>query len=215
MMYTKRIITLFTLLCVGLALWAQPNDKEAVKLVNQAIEKLEKSALNVSFTMNYQNTIHETNQIEFGNCIIFGERFYFNMAGIETFYDGKTQWVYMADINEVTVSEPIESELKDINPLAMMKYYTSNHRIALDEELSTKDIAVVNLYPHSKKEEYFMVTFLFSRTTQFPTKIVISQKNGDKIMFDWTSLSRIIKPEENQFVFVQSNYPKVIVNDLR
>ena len=92
MMYTKRIITLFTLLCVGLALCAQPNDKEAVKLVNQAIEKLEKSALNVSFTMNYQNTIHETNQSAFGNCIILGGRFYCNTVCFHTFLVGTPLW---------------------------------------------------------------------------------------------------------------------------
>ena len=174
-----------TALFIGsMNLWAQASDKEAVKVVNQAVDKLKKSAVNINFNMNYTSAAHETNQVEFGRSMINGEKFYFTMSGIETFYDGKTQWVYMADINEVTITEPLESELKDINPLAMIQYYMTNHRIAFDDDLGNDKVWFVNFYPHSKKEEYFMVTINISKSSYYTTRIIIYQKNGDKIIFD-------------------------------
>ena len=203
------------LACLPLWCMAQPSDKEPLKIVNQSIDKLKKSAIAVDFSMNYTTATHETNQIEYGKSVIHGDHFYFNMSGLEAFFDGKTQWVYVADINECTITEPTLLELKDVNPLAMIQFYMNNHRVTFDEQVSNDKDWFINLFPHDKKSEHFKVAFQINKKTLYPSRITIYQKNGDKIIFDWMTLNVIGAPTIERFQFQQTNYPNVIMNDMR
>ena len=53
------------------------------------------------------------------------------MADVETFFNGKTQWVFVKENNEVTITEPTLKELREINPLLLISDCTRTHRLAL------------------------------------------------------------------------------------
>jgi outer membrane lipoprotein-sorting protein len=126
----------------------------------------------------------------------------------ETKFDGRTQWVFVSEYNEVSITEPTKEELQEINPLAMIEYYVSKDKI------SQSDDGAINFYPTNPKEsEYFRIELRLNKTN-LPSRLVIHQKNGDKITLIFDSLNKT-KVSDDCFVFDVVKYPNVEVNDLR
>ena len=99
-------------------------------------------------------------------------------------------------------------ELREINPLAMIEYYVSKDKISQGED------GAINFYPTDPKEsEYFRIELRLNKAN-LPTRLVIYQKNGDKITLVWDSLNKT-KVSDDYFVFEVTKYPNVEVNDLR
>ena len=67
---------------------------------------------------------------ENGVLLLKGEKFYLSNGTIESWYDGETQWSYVADTEEVNISHPTPEELQSINPYhILMRYKTDFHYI--------------------------------------------------------------------------------------
>ena len=205
----KIIILLFCILhfafCIDLV--AQ-NDKEAERRVKAVVSELKQSVYEGKFTLLYYNAQSETTNKESGNLTIKGNKFRMTLGDNETKFDGKTQWVFVSEYNEVSITEPTEEELREINPLAMIEYYVTKEKISQGED------GAINFYPTEPKEsEYFRIELRLNKAN-LPTRLVIHQKNGDKITFVWDSLNKT-KVGDEYFAFDVTKYPNVEVNDLR
>ena len=87
------------------------------------------------------------------------------------------------------------------------------HYVAKDKISEGKD-GEINFYPTQPKEsEYFRIELRLNKSN-LPTRLVIHQKNGDKITLVWDSLNKT-KVSSDYFVFDVRKYPNVEVNDLR
>lgn len=56
-----------------------------------------------------------------GQIIMQGDKFRLEMFGIEAAYDGKTMYMYSAETDELTLSNPAEQELLEANPFLYAK----------------------------------------------------------------------------------------------
>lgn len=202
----KKIIFMF-LVVLPLVIFAQ-NDKEAERKVKMVVSELKQSAYEGRFTLLYYNAHAETTDKQLGDLTIKGNKFRMNLGKNETKFDGNTQWVFMSEYNEVSITEPTNEELQEINPLAMIEYYVSKDKI------SQSDDGAINFYPTNPKEsEYFRIELRLNKTN-LPSRLVIHQKNGDKITLIFDSLNKT-KVSDDCFVFDVVKYPNVEVNDLR
>jgi outer membrane lipoprotein-sorting protein len=201
----KIIFILFAIL--PLIMFAQ-NDKEAERRVKAVVSELKQSAYEGKFTLLYYNAQSETMNKESGNLTIKGNKFRMTLGANETKFDGKTQWVFVSEYNEVSITEPTEEELREINPLAMIEYYVTKEKISQGED------GAINFYPTEPKEsEYFRIELRLNKAN-LPARLVIHQKNGDKITLVWDSLNKT-KVGDEYFAFDVAKYPNVEVNDLR
>lgn len=195
------------LVVLPLVIFAQ-NDKEAERKVKMVVSELKQSAYEGRFTLLYYNAHAETTDKQLGDLTIKGNKFRMNLGKNETKFDGNTQWVFMSEYNEVSITEPTNEELQEINPLAMIEYYVSKDKI------SQSDDGAINFYPTNPKEsEYFRIELRLNKTN-LPSRLVIHQKNGDKITLIFDSLNKT-KVSDDCFVFDVVKYPNVEVNDLR
>ena len=202
----KKIIFMF-LVVLPLVIFAQ-NDKEAEHKVKMVVSELKQSAYEGRFTLLYYNAHAETTDKQLGDLTIKGNKFRMNLGKNETKFDGNTQWVFMSEYNEVSITEPTNEELQEINPLAMIEYYVSKDKI------SQSDDGAINFYPTNPKEsEYFRIELRLNKSN-LPSRLVIHQKNGDKITLIFDSLNKT-KVSDDCFVFDVVKYPNVEVNDLR
>jgi len=55
-------------------------------------------------------------------------KFKLEMPDMETWFDGKTQWVWIKSTNEVNVSTPSSAEIAAISPLALLNIYKADSR---------------------------------------------------------------------------------------
>jgi hypothetical protein len=201
----KIIFILFAIL--PLIMFAQ-NDKEAERRVKTVVSELKQSVYEGRFTLLYYNAQAETTDKQLGDLTIKGDKFRMTLGANETKFDGRTQWVFVSEYNEVSITEPTKEELQEINPLAMIEYYVSKDKI------SQSDDGAINFYPTNPKEsEYFRIELRLNKTN-LPSRLVIHQKNGDKITLIFDSLNKT-KVSDDCFVFDVVKYPNVEVNDLR
>ena len=188
-------------------LFAQ-NDREAERRVKAVVSELKQSVYEGRFTLLYYNAQSETTDKQSGDLTIKGNKFRMTLGANETKFDGRTQWVFVSEYNEVSITEPTKEELREINPLAMIEYYVAKDKI------SQSDDGAINFYPTNPKEsEYFRIELRLNKSN-LPTRLVIHQKNGDKITLVFDSLNKT-KVSDDCFVFDVVKYPNVEVNDLR
>ena len=188
-------------------LFAQ-NDREAERRVKAVVSELKQSAYDGRFTLLYYNAQSETTDKQSGDLTIKGNKFRMTLGANETKFDGRTQWIFVSEYNEVSITEPTKEELREINPLAMIEYYVSKDKISQGED------GAINFYPTDPKEsEYFRIELRLNKAN-LPTRLVIYQKNGDKITLVWDSLNKT-KVNDDYFVLDVAKYPNVEVNDLR
>lgn len=195
------------LVVLPLVIFAQ-NDKEAERKVKMVVSELKQSAYEGRFTLLYYNAHAETTDKQLGDLTIKGNKFRMTLGANETKFDGRTQWVFVSEYNEVSITEPTKEELREINPLAMIEYYVAKDKI------SQSDDGAINFYPTNPKEsEYFRIELRLNKTN-LPSRLVIHQKNGDKITLIFDTLNKT-KVNDDCFVFDVVKYPNVEVNDLR
>ena len=199
--------TLFILLVAFLPLYifAQNNAERRVKA---ALSELKHSAYEGKFSLMYYNEMSDITDKQSGEITLMGNKFCIVLGGNETKFDGKTQWVFVSEYNEVSITEPTVDELNEISPLAMIEHYVAKDKISEGKD------GEINFYPTQPKEsEYFRIELRLNKSN-LPTRLVIHQKNGDKITLVWDSLNKT-KVSSDYFVFDVRKYPNVEVNDLR
>ena len=58
-----------------------------------------------------------------------GDKFLLETEGVTTWFDGRTQWSYLASSDEVNVSEPTLEELQSINPYSWLSLYKQDYKL--------------------------------------------------------------------------------------
>ena len=151
---------------------------------------------------------------ENGILLLKGEKFYLSNGTIESWYDGETQWSYVADTEEVNISHPTPEELQSINPYhILMRYKTDFHYIYKGSQTrnGVKGHEIILTPKHSNRE----IFRLFISNTYQPLAIKIEQ-NGQTV-----SEINVTRYETNQkfggetFRFNKLQYPNAEIIDLR
>ena len=191
------------------------NEKDAETLLLQTISTLKKNAFQSKFTLDYYISAEERTDSKIGSMNLKGRLFRVELLDTEIKFNGKTQWTYVAADNEVTITQPSQSDLSETNPMAMIESMMGSNRIVNAEKSQVRGFRVINLYPHNpKKVEYFKIIIYINPETKLPKKIVINQRNGDRISMSFLDLHKVSYNASN-FIFKVSEYPNVNVNDLR
>jgi outer membrane lipoprotein-sorting protein len=200
----KKILFILLLALSPSFIYAQ----SAERTVKAAVAELKRSAYEGRFTLLYYNAANDVTDKQSGEITIKGDKFRITLGGNETKFDGKTQWMFVSEHNEVSITEPTKDELKEISPLAMIEHYIAKDRI------SEGDNGDINFYPTMPKDsEYFRITLRINKSN-LPSRLTIYQNNGDRITLVWDSLNKT-KISDSYFVFDVDKYPNVEINDLR
>ena len=79
------------------------------------LANLEQKTLQSDFTVTVSEEVNAPMNYP-GTVTMHGRNFLLTMFGIEAAYDGKTLYMYSGDIDELTLSNPTEQELREANP---------------------------------------------------------------------------------------------------
>lgn len=197
---------------------AQFVDKDGKAILDKASQIIQKSTgMKADFTLTIDNAqVAKKESIE-GVIWLKGNKFKYTASDIETFFDGKTQWVYIKSSKEVSVSTPTKEELQDVNPTMILTSYQKGYKIKKEEDKKHNGVLVydVSLYPEDREKDYFKINLLIDKQTYQILSIATSGKNGT------TTIIKIKKYQDNLnlldalFVFDSKKYPGVELIDLR
>lgn len=199
----KRIYFIILLL-VPLCIFAQ-KDTKARQILDRTASALQQAG-------GIRATFEGSNN---GTLLMKGEKFFLDCAGISIWFDGKTQWSYVSDNEEVTVSIPTPEELQGINPYALIQSYKNGYNYQYKGKHTQNGIIghEVKLIP--EHEQSLKSITLFVTEKYLPIYIKVEQDNGmaDEIII--TSCQTNQNLNDNVFVFDKKKYPNAEIIDMR
>ncbi|WP_300726617.1 LolA-like putative outer membrane lipoprotein chaperone [uncultured Bacteroides sp.] len=199
----KRLYTTLTMLMLVLVTaFAQ---KDAKSILNRTAEAYKKTGgVCITFTGSQDGTLWLRN-----NC------FYLKCIGVKSWFDGKTQWSYVEENDEVTISNPTDEELQSINPYAWISSYKQNFNCKLmgTKTVNGKKGYEIKLTPR-KKGEVASIILMVSEQYE-PMQITIVLSNGEKQFFDVTEYKVFKNVSFESFRFNPKKYPTAEIIDMR
>lgn len=213
--------SLFTsaLILISVASFGQDNIRKATKILNQ-VSRSYKSAksLKANFEMQILEPGSKKPTTEKGSLYIKGENFKVEMSTVDIICDGKTQWYYMKDVNEVQITH-YDSKSQDISPNNIFTMYDKGFKSLWLEEKNVKGrmLDVIELVPKDNQErkEYTKVKLTIDRVAKEIVQSEIFFRSGRNMKYFVTQQVRNINLAANFFSFDPTKKPGIVVVDLR
>lgn len=204
MIKMKRTYLLVLILFLSVSLSAQ-KDKQAREILDKTANALQQAG-------GIRATFRGTGN---GTLLLKGNQFYLNSGGIQSWFDGKTQWSYLESSEEVNVSNPTPEELQTINPYALLSIYKNgyNYKYAGTKSCNGKQGFEVILTPENK-QDITSITLFVSQTYQ-PLYIKVEQNNKSANEIIVTSYQTNQPLDNATFKFDKKKFPNAEVIDLR
>ncbi len=215
----KRFYILFISLIAASTISAQyTQDAEAKTILDKSAQAIQKSGgSKAEFILIVNNTQTSQKQAINGTLYLKGDKFKLLVAETETYYDGKIQWVYMSDSDEVTISAPTADELREINPTAILSSYKQGYKLKKEEDKTVegKQVHIVNIYPDDRNKPYYRIEIIVEKGTYDIVSINTFGRNGTDTYIKVKKYEKGLTLADLNFVFDAKKYPGVEIIDLR
>ncbi|GAB6010489.1 outer membrane lipoprotein periplasmic chaperone LolA1 [Viscerimonas tarda] len=171
----------------------------------------------LDFTLNTEDTKSKTTYTHDGKAYIKGNKFKIDVPDGITWFDGKTQWVYMKGGDEINVSNPTGEELAAISPVALLNLYKSGFKLSNKKEKKEngKPVYVIEMTPQKKGSDISKIILAIEQSTNYIASITLQGK--DKVN-NHLLIKKHLKAtalSDKTFVFNKKEYPNLEVVDLR
>ena len=195
----------FTLLTLLLPYCLSAQTEKAKVVLDKVISTLTKGS---GIQIDFEGT-------ESGSIVMKGEKFYLHSGQIQSWYDGKTQWSYVADTEEVNISHPTPEELQGVNPYFILMRYKTDFDYTYNGSHTRNGVkghAIVLTPKHSDNREAIWI-FVSNASQPMAMKM---EKNGQTLSeINVTSYKLNQKLEDGMFRFNKTLYPDAEIIDLR
>ena len=145
-----------------------------------------------------------------GTISVKGKKFQATTEVAIIWFDGKTQWTYMKQNDEVNVSNPSEAELQALNPYNFINLYKKGYKSTINSSGNSHVVHLTASSPERKITELFIT---IDKKSYHPTQVKLLQ--GKKwTVFDITDLKKQSTPD-HVFKFNAKDFPQAEIIDLR
>lgn len=174
---------------------------------------LDKAAATVSNPSGVQANF-EMRSKQFGNTSgsisIKGKKFHATTPMATIWFDGKTQWTYMKQNDEVNVSNPSESELQAINPYNFINIYKKGFKLSSKKVNNSYE---VHLKATDKKRKIQEMYIIVDQNSYRPTHVKMLQNGKWSVLL--ISGLKTTNLSDGLFQFNQKDFPQAEIIDLR
>ncbi|MDR0542330.1 MAG: outer-membrane lipoprotein carrier protein LolA [Dysgonamonadaceae bacterium] len=208
----------FSLFMLCATLCFAQKDAGAKSLLDKSSETFARSGgVSASFTLNIKNTATNTAESFDGSISMKGDKFFFSTPETDSWFDGKTQWVYIKNNREVNISEPTQQELQMMTPSVLFNVYKKGFNYKYTGErtdIKGRPVYELELIPRKKAEVTKMIIQIGKRDN-LPASITIVNKNGINNIIHINKYLTGQDFPDSLFVFDKKKYPEVEIIDLR
>jgi len=172
------------------------------------------NTISMDFQHTFINDNIKINEDTYGTLELSGDSFRLDMPQQLIVNNVKTHWIYLKDMNELTIIESDPDDKDLLNPIRMIILNKDNYKYAYIEAkiFNNERIHIIELYP---KESNPIMKIRVSITVLKNNikKMEIFDKNGGIYSYIIKMFRTNIKLQP--FKFDQSKYTKLNINDLR
>ena len=213
-MKNKIIYSLVFFLFTFQIIAAQGN-AEANKIITDLLANAKTNAIKTNFKLAINEKSSPQTQVSSGTFTIKGNKFVLEMDAMKVFFDGKTQWAYVPQNNEVSITEPSEMELAETNPMAILSGFKSKSNVQFSKKVKSDQNYCLEMLPTAKNKDITKIEVQINKTNGNLFSIKLINKNGSASVLTLSSFQKGLKVNDAAFVFDKAKYKNVVENDLR
>lgn len=212
----KKLITISLSLLLTITLFAQSSN-EAKTILDKAYNNYQQSKgikIEFSFSAIENNDAYIQQS---GTAMVKGNKFKIEADDVNTWFDGKTQWVLLKDYNEVNISEPTLDEIASISPTALLSMYKAGYTLKkpTTKTINKKSAHIIEMIPTSSGSDFKDISVAIDKSNNTILEINLTLKNGVKNKISISSYNTNYNFSDIDFTFDKNKHPKVEVIDLR
>ena len=193
-------------------------DAKAKELLDKTSAVLNQSGgLSANFTININNDANQIKQSFEGQLFLKENKFFFDTPEQAAYFDGKTQWVYNKNMEEVSILEPQPQDVQTLNPASVLSLYKKdcNYKYKGEKtDIKKRKVKEISLYPKNK-DDITQIDIQINPADSMPVYFRIVYKNNMEFRIYINKYRTNLNLPDSQFVFDTKKYPNAEVNDLR
>jgi len=185
---------------------------DKVSSKNKAYKTIE-----AEFNFKRENLQDKSTNSSKGKVWIKGNMYKLDLMGTESYYNGKTNWSFIKDANEVNISDPDPKEDGAINPAKLFSIYESGFKYKFISEKFEHSLALyeIELYPVDIKKEFTKMILQIDKDKMQIYSFRRYDKNGTHYTIEITKTSYNTELGDSFFIYDPKAHPKAQVNDMR
>ena len=211
----KRTLIAFAVILFMLQGISAQNNVQAEKKFTDWLTEAKTSAIKTNFKLIISDKKDPQSMVSSGVFTLKGNKFVLEMDAMKAWYDGKTQWAYVSQSNEVSITEPTVKELSETNPMAILSGFKSKCLIRFSTRVKSAQNYCIEMIPKTKNNEIVKIDVQINKNNGNLVSIKLTNKNGSASLLTLSNFQKGIHVTDNIFVFNAARFKGVSVNDLR
>jgi outer membrane lipoprotein-sorting protein len=187
----------------------------AEQIIGSILSDVKVNAIKTNFKLAISDKSNPQGQVSNGTFTLKGNKFVLEMDEMKVYFDGKTQWSYIAQNNEVSITEPSEKELSETNPMAILSSFKTKSSIRFSSKNKSAENQYIEMIPKNKLQDITKIEVLVNKNSSSLISIKLINKNGSVTQLSLSNYQKGVKVADNNFIFVASKFKEVLINDLR
>mgnify|MGYP001073979931 CR=1 FL=1 len=205
---------LITILLILIGNYSSAQDQIALDALNK-LSEVHKSYKNITIDFDFflENKTQKIKEHQSGNLVLEGEKFQLKMENQTIINNGETQWIYLADMNEVQIM-PYDPEEDIMHPKKIFTIYEEDYKYTyVGSKLEKgKYLQIISLFPKESRE-FMKIDIAYDESKSQLKRIIMYDKNGGTYTYVIKSFKSNTSIEE--FIFNIEEFTDIEVIDLR
>ena len=211
----KRSLIAIVMFLVTLQCISAQNNVQAEKKLTDLLEEARSSAIKTNFKLIISDKKDPQSMVSTGVFTLKGNKFVLEMDAMKAWFDGKTQWAFVPQSNEVSITEPTVKELSETNPMAILSGFKSKCLIRFSTKIKSAQNYCIEMIPKTKNNEIIKIDVQINKTNGDLVSIKLTNKKGGTTLLTLNNFQKGIHVADNIFVFNAARFKGVAINELR
>ncbi|KAA6318980.1 Outer-membrane lipoprotein carrier protein [termite gut metagenome] len=214
----KRILYLLVTILFALSLKAQTSQTESRKILDSASAAIRTGGgIKADFTVKVFGEDRLLEEMQ-GSIRLKEEKLLLKTDDAVIWFDGKTQWSYWAETEEVNVTNPTTEELQSINPYVLLSAYQNGFECQKGSktQFQGKPVNEVLLTAIAdNRQDVLRARLYILKETYQLVFIEMEQQGGNRSEITVTGYQTKKNYDDALFRFNKKEYPNAEIIDLR
>jgi outer membrane lipoprotein-sorting protein len=215
----KKVFFTTTIILLALFTRAQ-QDPKAKSILDEVSSKTKTfKTISADFSFSMENTLMSINEKNDGSIKLKGQKYLVDLpgAGVKVYSDGKTNWNYMKQGNQVTISTIEDSGSELMDPSSLFSIYEKGFtsKFIAEKTVAGKIVYQIDLFPDKKEFDVSKITLEINKSTMMIQSAQLHGTDGNLYGLVVKKMETDKDFPDNDFMFDAKKFPDVEIIDLR
>jgi outer membrane lipoprotein-sorting protein len=214
----KTLALLFALSTIINVVYGQTDAKAKAILTEVSKKYRSYNSIKANFTFSIENKQNNLKQTDKGTIYAKtnSKKYKVVMAERELISDGKVQWTYLKNDQEVQVTAADNTE-DALNPANVFTLFEKGFKSIYNGErkVGSKVYQMIDLAPTDPKKPYFKIRLSIDKAAKQLSNVLVFDKNSSTYAYSISGFTANATVPESTFTFNAKSHPGVEIVDLR